>query len=110
MDENLLIGKLEKAGYTGVKDISIEQSRIEKDAHGDPFYPRDHQLMILRGRLRGCELYNKQKEMIPYLIKWITAFESITSETPIYYWEGTYKGKRLSGRCTAENILQIFPQ
>lgn len=110
MNTDALAGKLEAAGYHGVANLTIEQSRVDTDPHGQPSYPRDHQLAILRGRLRGCQLRAPDNRMVPFLTKWIEELESIPREALVYHWEGTFKGRRLAGRCTDGKILQIFPQ
>ncbi|MBA4147937.1 MAG: hypothetical protein H0X66_07450 [Verrucomicrobia bacterium] len=110
MNTDALSEKLEAAGYHSVADLTIEQSRVDTDAHGQPFYARDHQLAILRGRLRGCQLRDQNNRMVPFLTKWIEEFESVPREALVHHWEGTFKGRRLAGRCIDGKILQIFPQ
>ncbi len=110
MDTLILIEKLEQAGYVGVIDLHIELCRVDTDAYGDPFYPRDHQLSIMRSYLSGCEEYEPNNIMVPYLKQWISKFESLSIDTPVYFWHGKYNGKSLHGRSTDDEVIQIFPQ
>ena len=77
MDTHLLKKELELAGYPGVTSLVVEPCRIDADARGNLFYPRDHQLGILRGRLRGCERHDETKKMAALLRQWIAVFESL---------------------------------
>jgi hypothetical protein len=110
MNIDTMYDRLEAAGYQGVTDLVIEKCRVDMNAHGDPFYARDHLLGIFRRRLCGCELNEPNHRMVPLLRMWIAEFESIPPETPIYYWEGSFNGSRLAGRSADDRILQVYPQ
>ncbi len=132
MNKNDLTRELAKAGYTDVSIVEIEECRVDRDRHGEPFYPRDHQLDIWRGRLRGSKLLEqgklaladdqlgawrgrrrefmeRNKKTIPIMEEWVRNFESLDSETPLFFWKATCSDGKFSGRCTVDAIIQILP-
>ncbi len=104
-----LIDLLKLEGLENISDALIRECRVDKQADGTPFYPRNNLLFIFRRRLKGCRLYDKNNQMIPFLEKAIEKLEKISESEVIFHWQVQSHGKRISGRSTKEQILHIYP-
>ncbi len=47
MNIDMIYDRLEAAGYQGVTDLVIEKCMVDMNAHGDPFYAREHRMSYL---------------------------------------------------------------
>src|SRR5687768_7038414 len=92
--------QLRSCGYTDFEIVKIEKTPLALDGKGNPFYEKWRLLVIFRRRLKGCLLYDKENEMIPFLKDAISTLENIPDESEIYVWITVVNGKHVHGRST----------
>jgi len=109
MKKEDLTKQIQENGHSKVIIAKLDESRVDNDANGKPFYERNRLLIIMKGRLRGCNQNDKENMMVPFLEKAITDLNELNEETPIYYWEAIIDGTKRAGRSTKEKVLHIYP-